>query len=546
MRDRRFGVSRPVLKSAAVVAVSLGLLPLGTGAGNASAENPATPFTLNATIDRDNAKIRDDHQGFSVESADFAHGFLTSERMSKRLKTLGRHGVIRIGGYSMDLVWPTFGAYSDAPAPPEAIGGIVEQSDLDKLNELVDDSGWQVTIGVPLKSVIDPSQIKNPTRDPSPPVALDQAVAEVKAAYETLGRDLVAIEVGNEFDNVTTLTSAQYYDVLKRYQAAIKVAIPGSHIKMVGPSANTSSTNTFLDDFVTAALSDTSTTPTRTLAELSSHYYPGSHCGTSNLSIPGLMSASTHTKTRTKLQGIMDTGARLNHSVPSTLNESNSASCSGQPDVSNAYATSLWSLDYLMQTAQIGIRRLQFHTNTAAICGDFQPRDSPKYPISYRYYGAFCAADQAALDASELSATPLYYGLWAFRQVPEGRFVDLDLADDALGQVRAYGVESWDGKLTIVLVNVQDPASPTSTDDAVTLNLPRSYRTGRSVLLQSSAPGGLASLDSSAITLGGQSVSPTGVASGRPTAVPVSVGGASSTVTVAPGTAQIITFSRHH
>ena len=57
-----------------------------------------------------------------------------------------------------------------------------------------------------------------------------------------------------------------------------------------------------------------------------------------------------------------------------------------------------------MQTAQSGVARLQFHTNTAAICGDFKPRDSPDYPISYRYYGAFCAADQAALDTDRLSA----------------------------------------------------------------------------------------------------------------------------------------------
>jgi len=81
-----------------------------------------------------------------------------------------------------------------------------------------------------------------------------------------------------------------------------------------------------------------------------------------------------------------------------------------------------------------GISKLQFHTNTAAICGDFKPRLSPEYPVSYRYYGAFCAADQEELDANQLSATPLYYGLWAFRQVPQGRFVDLDLDDSYLDE----------------------------------------------------------------------------------------------------------------
>jgi hypothetical protein len=293
-------------------------------------------------------------------------------------------------------------------------------------------------------------------------------------------------------------------------------------------------------------LADTTTSPTHTLEEFSSHYYAGSHCGSSTLKLSTLMSDATWLKTRTKVQGIMDVGARVDDKVPSVINESNSASCSGQPDVSNAYGTSLWSLDYLMQATQLGISRLQFHTNTRAICGDFKERTSPDYPISFRYYGAFCAADQAAYDAEQLSATPLYYGIWAFHQVPRGRFVDLDLPDSELSKVRAYGVLSNDGSLTFVLVNVQDPSSADSTSDAVTLNLPTSYRSGRALTLASSAPGGLASLDASAITLGGRSVNASGIPAGAARYTPVGVHGTTSTVTVAPGTAQIVTFARHH
>lgn len=315
---------------------------------------------------------------------------------------------------------------------------------------------------------------------------------------------------------------------------------------MAGPSANTASTNTKLNDFVTAALTDTSGTPSKVIGELTSHWYPGSHCGSSTTSIPALMSSTTYTKTRTKLQGIMSIEARLHAPIPMVINESNSASCSGQPGVSNAYATSLWSLDYLMQTAQSGVSRLQFHTNTAAICGDFQPRDSVNYPISYRYYGAFCAADQTALDNNQLSAAPLYYGIWAFRQVPNGRFVDLDLADSDLSKIRGYGVKNLHGNLTLVLINLQDPSSTESTDDAVTLKLPTSYRSGQAVTLQSSAAGGLSSTDASAITLGVRTVAPSGVASGAPLSTAVDVQHMSTTVTVAPGTAQIITFEPVH
>ena len=502
-----------------------------------------TAVTLTATTDGGNARITGDNQGFSVESADFAHGYLTKARMSERLKTLGPYGVIRVGGYSMDLVWPAFGAWRDVPAPEQAIGGTVDQEDLDNLKELLDDSGWKVTLGAALKSVIDPAYVRNPAKDPSPQVSLDQVVAEVKAVHETLGDDLLAVEVGNEYDNVTTLTDAQYYDTMKQYHAAISEAVPHAKLKMTGPSANTAKTNAHLDGFVTAVQADTDTNPQKVISELASHWYPGSHCGKSIMTIKQLMSTTTFTNTRNKLQGIVENGARLHDTIPSVINESNSASCSGMPGVSDTYASSLWSLDYLMQTAESGVGRVQFHTNTAAICGDFKPRASPEYPVSYRYYGAFCAKDQEALEANELSAAPLYYGLWAFRQVPTGRFVDLDLPDSALDKIRAYGVKGHGGGLTVVLINVQDPSSASSTEDVVTLDLPSTYREGSQVSLQSSAPNGLSSMDAEAITLGGRSVTPAGLATGAPASTPVTVDGQSSTVTVPPGTARIVTFT---
>lgn len=535
--------TQPVVDGRTSVHLGPGEVAVVTMHGHGGDTRGTASYSLTPTQGVDTGKVTPNTQGFSVETADFAHGFLTRALLARRLKTLGEHGVLRIGGYSMDLVWPAFGQYADDPVPDQAIGGVVDQSDLDALKALLDASDWKVTIGVPLKSVIDPDQVRNPSKDPSPPVTLDQAVEEVRAAYRTLGDDLLAVEVGNEYDNVTTLNASQYHDQLKRYRAAIAAAVPGAPVRLAGPSANTATTNTKLDDFVTALRDDSSTTPAALLEELSSHYYPTSHCGSSTATIPQLMSAATYEKTRSKLRGIMQVGARLDGAVPMTINESNSASCSGQPGVSDAYATSLWSLDYLLQAAQGGIARLQFHTNTAAVCGDFKPRASDDYPISYRYYGAFCAEDQAALTGNQLQATPLYYGLWAFRQVPDGRFVRLGLTDGALSRLRAYGVESGDGTLTVVLINVQDPASALSTNDAVTVALPAPYDgNGSAVTLRSSAPGGLASTDASAITMGGRTVSPDGEALGQPEHTKIPVEGSAASITVAPGTARIVSF----
>ena len=503
----------------------------------------STAVNLTAATDGTNSKLPADLQGFSVESADFAHGFLTSKLLARRLDTLGPQGVIRIGGYSMDLVWPAFGQWSGAPAPAEAIGGTVDQSDLDKLDGLVDDSGWKVSIGLPLKKVIDPSKIKNPTKDPSPAVTLDQVVAEVKAAYATLGDDLIGVEVGNEYDNVTTLTPAEMWNEMKRYQAAIDAALPNAHLKVIGPSANTAASNAKLDAFMTAVQEDGQSNPEQVLEEVSSHWYPGSHCGSSNTSIASLLSATKYEQAQGKLDGIMAEGARLQNRIPMTINESNSASCSGQPGVSNAYAMSLWALDYLMQTGRSGISRLQFHTNTGAVCGDFKERTSPDYPVSYRYYGAFCADDQTELDASHLSATPLYYGLWAFHQVPQGRYLDLDVPESDLNTLRAYAVQGRSGKVTLVLVNLQDPAAAASAPEDVTVQLPGDFVSGTATTLSSSDPTGLASLDAGAITLGGQQVDSSGAVTGTRTNEPVQVSGSQTTVTVAPGTARVVSLT---
>ena len=154
------------------------------------------------------------------------------------------------------------------------------------------------------------------------------------------------------------------------------------------------------------------------------------------------------------------------------INESNSTSCGGQAGVSDTYATSLWSLDYLLEAARGGVSRVGFHTSTAAICGDLKARESDEYPVSYRYYGASARRTRPRSTAAGCRRRRCTTGCGPFRQVPDGRFVDLGVTDADLPRLRAYGVESGHGTLTIVLINVQDPASASSTKDAVTPALP--------------------------------------------------------------------------
>lgn len=527
---RRSTARRTLLAIAAVAAVAAMVSAAATApAARGSAPEPQTgssAFTLTPTRGATGAGISGNNQGFSVESADFAHGFLTRQLLAHPLATLGRRGLIRIGGYTAELVWPAFGAYADQPAPSWAIGGTVDQSDLDELKLLVAATGWKVTIAVPVASVIRSR------------VTYDQAVAEVVAAQRTLGNSLEAVEIGNEYDLVTSLTPAQYYSVMRTYYADINAALPDAHLRLDGPSDGTPA---ILQQFAAAAAADpTINDPRDEIHAVTAHHYDAGRCG---LDIPGLMSAQNYMTRQATLQGDVASVSSLHDGMPVVLNETNSMSGSGCTGVSNSYAASLWVLDYLLQATQAGVADLNFHTSTARVCGDYHT-DSVGYTTSYRWYAGFCAADQAALDANELSASPLYYGIWAFRHVPAGTFAELGgYSSDDLSQLRAYGVQSANNTLTMVLINVQDPADSASTTDSVQLDLPASYQAaGSSVTLQSSAPGGLASLDASAITLGGRRAVFDGAPPGAVDHTTVQVNDGAATVDVAPGTAQLVTF----
>lgn len=514
--------------TAAILSAALWLAS-GVWGGGALAHDGDDAVTLTPSKAFTGTATSGNNQGFSFESADLAHGFITRQLLAGPLRGLGPKGVIRISGYTADLVWPAFGAYAETPAPSWAIGGTVDQSDLDSLKQLVDATGWKVSIAVP-----DSSLVKGQ-------VSADQAIAEVVAAHRTLGDSLQAIEIGNEYNIVTSLTPPQYYTLLKTYYDDITAALPDAHIKVTGPSS-TGPVST-VTGFISAMNADTTVgDPRAMLAEITNHHYDAGRCG---LDIPGLMSAGTYASRQTGLAANVAAVSALHDGMPFVMNETNSMSGSGCTGVSNSYASTLWTLDYLLQATQAGVARLNFHTSTARACGDYHT-DSVGYTTSYRWYAAFCAADQAALDANQLSASPMYYGLWAFRQLPVGQFVELGSAADP-SKLRAYGIQSVNNTLTVVLINVQDPAAATSTADPVRIALPHPYyASGSAVTLSSSDPAGFASLDASAITLGGRHapIDGTPAPATRQTTVPVRHDQAA--IDVAPGTAQIVTFHGVH
>jgi hypothetical protein len=197
--------------------------------------------------------------------------------------------------------------------------------------------------------------------------------------------------------------------------------------------------------------------------------------------------------------------------------------CEGQQGVSNVFASALWEIDEQLDLAREGVAGDYMH-GTVIQC------NAPK-PL-FMYYTPLCAPTAADAAAGTLAAQPEYYGLAAVHQVGTGSFLNVD--NPAWATVRTYAVKHADGTMTVVLDDVQDPAGNGAT--TLQLNLGASYTTGQRVDLTA---GGLAA--TTGITLGGRTVQADGSLP-APTATPVAVNGSTLTVTVAAGSAALLTL----
>lgn len=420
--------------------------------------------------------------GLSFGAATVAGDDYASTDLRTYLRTLGRTGVIRVGGNSGDT---TFWTSTGETAPSWATSGTITPEKLQHLADLVRGTGWKVILAVNLKY---------------PDAA--RAADEAKYAQRIFGRSLLAIEIGNE-PNFYYDTVADYYTDFESYVAAIEKAAPG--VGITGPDAETNHSS-WLGGFAALDAAHPDVT------EISDHTYPTSACGTSTATIPELLSTASEQYETGNAQAALSAAAELD--VPAAMTETNSTVCAGTLGVSNAFASALWALDYSMLIAQQGIVNADFMDGTnAAGCDPYTP---------------LCPT------TGDLTAEPIYYGMLATELVGTGRFAAVDDPDAA--NVRAYAVRQG-RQLTVVLDDVQDPASNGAS--TVTLNLGGGFRFGRLTALTTSSAAGLAA--TTGITLGGVQVGSDGTLP-RLRSTPVSVHNQTATVTVPAGSAAIIQF----
>ena len=383
-------------------------LALGTGVASRSAlaqiSGDATPVTVSVHTDQPLATIAPDFLGLGFEVSSVARlGVMNrAARVHVELiRTLGRHGVIRIGGNTSD--YAHYAARD--PAVASAYGTVINDAVLKDLGGFLDATGWNLIWGFNLGRGTQA-----------------EALAEAAVVLPIAGRRLVACEIGNEPDlfvgakHRTDYSYDAWLAEYRSYKSALRARFP--HIPLAGPDA---AGNT---DWVTRFAADEG----KDAALLTAHYYREHQNDTST--IEKLLAVDP------RLQGRMDQWHAASQSCARAYRicETNSFSGGGRPGVSDTMAGALWVLDFMYTLASNGCSGVNMETGINHL--DFMSSYSPIADDEHGHY----------------TARPEYYGMLAFSLGGRGKLLQTDVTTQA-PQIKAYATRSDEGALAITLIN---------------------------------------------------------------------------------------------
>jgi hypothetical protein len=208
----------------------------------------------------------------------------------------------------------------------------------------------------------------------------------------------------------------------------------------------------------------------------------------------------------TELQALQDAATKVGIPNAYRLSECNSFYNGGAPNVSDAYGTALWAIDFLFMNADNGSTGANFHGGG----------DGDGYtPI-------------ADSNGNVVGARPIFYGMLLFAEIGQGTVVKTSGAPTSIN-FSAYAVTSAGNQTSVVLSN-----KDTATTVHATVDVGAAVTTAGAMRLM--AP----SLDATTgVTLGGASIAADGGFDPEPPeSLPVS--GTSIAVDVPPASAILV------
>jgi len=349
-----------------------------------------------------------DFMGLSYESAQLTNPDYFSAKntdLVSKFRTLSTSGVLRLGGHlSNESIWDGI-----LPSPAEqkqmdgsksayewltvdSIGGkdhqgVITQASIRNLRGFLDATGWKLLYGL------------NPLTG-----SIERAAAEAAFVQTTIGPHLIAFQIGNEPDRFRDPSTKDYNtfdEYWQKYQAYVKaIRTRTPQARFAGPDTTRRGTDWELA-YAEHAKGDA--------VLITSHYYAVGTVETLDADTKRLLSPDK------KLLEV-DIPAALQAAsiagVPYRMSEGNSCPHGGEDNLSNAYASALWSADYLLLTAQAGFAGINLHGGGvgryAPIVGEVATGFTDR-PV---YYGMLLASKftgyrfvKTALDAGSANVT---------------------------------------------------------------------------------------------------------------------------------------------
>ncbi|MGX9900042.1 hypothetical protein ACW0JT_09205 [Arthrobacter sp. SA17] len=344
---------------------------------------------------------------------------------------------LRFGGSSVDV---RFFWTSSGEALPSTYKGdkahvprAVRPDDLVRVNTLLEATDAKVTLTVDLGHF-------GPAR----------AADMVKHASSIFGNRLLSVTVGNEpngygYNGVRPggYTKDNYVSELKEYAKAIFAVAP--EVPISGPGTYSED---WWEPFVDADI------PQKKI--LSFHNYPLPSCdgkdpkGTPTLG--NLMTPLMHKRAADYQEAAVQAGKAAG--LETWLPETGIAACNGSNETSRTHASALWTADYVLNAARLGVTRIAFHSSLLTCLG------GP--PMS-----VLCSGGPYLRPDGQYESRANFWGLAMVSDLEGGTFLELQSTGGGLAY--SYALRNPDGSTTLIVVNQNDPVKAAQTEVSVTL-----------------------------------------------------------------------------
>ena len=233
------------------------------------------------------------------------------------------------------------------------------------------------------------------------------ATSYVAALAQHTGLELIyAFEIGNEPDfysgngiRPANWTIRDYVDDVNRYAVAVADVL-GDNATEVFYQAAAFATDGWTAQ-IPSVMVNTSQVP---YVSASTHFYPTTWCGHNPVTALQLLSDDYAQREANFIarEGLVQQVGALG--VPLVIGEGNTASCFGAPDVSNSYASALWTVDTLFNMAAVGVTGWSF--TVGGLYHDDSPYHVPVNDSAWQFYD--CSDDDRVV------VEPMYYAFRLF------------------------------------------------------------------------------------------------------------------------------------